>query len=89
MEISAVNSKSYILLGILGYKKAFYLSYLIGLQNFNLTFIAKDYKMENLQLPKAKLLYLVSELWKSRDISDAEKIMAKRKLIHSIFDQNL
>jgi len=33
--------------------------------------------MENLQLPHAKLLYFVSELWKQKAISDIEKSTIK------------
>ncbi len=33
--------------------------------------------MDNLQLPHAKLLYFVAELWKRRDITDSEKTLLK------------
>jgi len=37
--------------------------------------------MNNLQLPHAKLLYLVAELWKSQEISDSEKTLLKEMII--------
>lgn len=33
--------------------------------------------MEKLQLPHAKLLYFVSELWKQQEITDSEKLTLK------------
>jgi hypothetical protein len=33
--------------------------------------------MDNLQLPHAKLLYFVAELWKRGDITDSEKTLLK------------
>ena len=33
--------------------------------------------MDQLQLPHAKLLYFVSELWKSQQINDSEKTIIK------------
>jgi len=41
----------------------------------------KNHKMENLQLPHAKLLYFVSELWKQKAISDYEKSTIKEMII--------
>lgn len=38
--------------------------------------------MDNLQLPHAKLLYFVSELWKRQEITDAEKITIKEMIIN-------
>lgn len=35
--------------------------------------------MDNLQLPHAKLLYIVTELWKSGELNDSEKILLKGK----------
>jgi len=37
--------------------------------------------MNNLQLPHAKLLYYVAELWKRKEISDTEKTLLKGILI--------
>ena len=37
--------------------------------------------MEKLQLPHAKLLYFVSELWKQQEITDSEKLTLKERII--------
>jgi len=38
--------------------------------------------MDQLQLPHAKLLYFVSELWKAQQISDSEKTIIKEMIIN-------
>lgn len=38
--------------------------------------------MDNLQLPHAKLLYIVSELWKQKEITDSEKTIIKEMIIN-------
>lgn len=45
--------------------------------------------MDKLQLPHAKLLYFVSELWKTKEIDETEKKILKEKIISdepSIFE---
>lgn len=41
--------------------------------------------MEKLQLPHAKLLYFVSELWKQQEITDSEKLTLKGIYLFSSF----
>ena len=41
--------------------------------------------MENLILPNAKMLFLVTELWRENTITEAEKIYAKGNSIFPFF----
>ncbi len=45
--------------------------------------------MDRLQLPHAKLLYFVSELWKQKELNDTEKLMIKGTIASFFFGKIL